>query len=221
MSTADSDATGTGLGDGFRPRLTLAGRFVDLVPLEMAHVEALADAGKDPRIWEFMVVGPCTTPDVMRRSVEGLLELQVAGTDLPFTVIEKSSHQPIGMTRFLDIRREDRAVEVGGTWFDPRYWRSPVNTDSKRLMFGYAFDREKVNRVQLQTDVRNARSQKAIERLGAVREGILREHRVLSDGRLRSSVVYSVLRSEWPAVRDRLDRYLSRPWTGDRRPPAS
>jgi RimJ/RimL family protein N-acetyltransferase len=148
----------------------------------------------------------------MRKLTELLLDRQSKGTDLPFTVIDRSSRRPIGMTRFLDVERTDRAVEIGGTWYDPQFWRSPINTESKRLLLAHAFEVENVNRVQLKTDVQNLRSQRAIERLGAVREGVLRDHRIVWSGRVRSSVVYSILRTEWPAVRERLDGSLARPW---------
>ncbi|MCI4319338.1 MAG: GNAT family N-acetyltransferase [Thermoplasmata archaeon] len=197
----------------FRPPVTLVGRYVELVPLSPDHALSLAKAGAEPSVWEFMVVKPATDLSAMRSAIEWLLERQSKGTDLPFTVLDRSSGRAIGMTRFLEIERSDRAVEIGGTWYDPRFWRSPINTESKRLMLEHAFDVEKVNRVQLRTDVLNLRSQRAIERLGAVREGVLRDHRVVWNGRVRSSVVYSILRGEWPSVRDRLDSFLARPWT--------
>jgi N-acetyltransferase len=192
--------------------VTLTGRFVELVPLSFDHVNGLAIAGEDPRIWEFLVVEPSTDRASMKRLIELLLDRQSKRTDLPFTVIDRSSGRPIGMTRFLEVERSDRTVEIGGTWYDPRFWRSPVNTESKRLLLAHAFEVENVNRVQLKTDVRNLRSQRAIERLGAVREGVLRDHRIVWSGRVRSSVVYSILRSEWPRVRERLDESLARPW---------
>ena len=116
------------------------------------------------------------------------------------------------MTNFLHIDRENQSVEVGGTWLDSGFWRTPFNTESKYLLFRHAFEVERVNRLQLQTDLRNERSQRAIERLGAVREAVLREDVQLADGYFRSSVYYSVLASEWPAVRARLEASLARPW---------
>ena len=116
-----------------------------------------------------------------------------------------------GMFRFFDIDRASRWVEVG-TWLDPAVWRTPVNTEVKYLGLRYAFEEEGMHRVQLKTDSRNVRSQQAIERLGAVREGLLREHVRLPDGSLRSSYVYSVLESEWPSVKRNLEARLARPW---------
>ena len=117
------------------------------------------------------------------------------------------------MTRYLEIDRDHRRVEVGGTWYAVSHQRTPVNTECKRLLLGHAFDVEKVQRVQFKTDLRNLRSQRAIERLGAVREGVLRDHMQMPDGFTRSSVVYSIVRREWPEIRARLDALLTRSWS--------
>jgi N-acetyltransferase len=203
-------------GTGFLPPLTLEGRYVDLVPLEMSHAQGLAEAGADPDIWRFMTVGPRLTLDSMRDLITLLLQRQADRTDLDFTVIDRTDRHPIGMTRYLEIDRGHRRAEIGGTWYAPRFRRTPVNTECKRLLLTHAFDEEGVQRVQFKTDLRNLRSQRAIERLGAQREGVLRDHMLLPDGYVRSSVVYSILRSEWPTVRARLDGLLERPWV----PPA-
>ena len=145
------------------------------------------------------------------RMAQSKLARQERGTDLAFTVVRREDGRPVGMTRFLDIQREHQTVEVGGTWFSRNLWGSGVNPESKRLMLGYAFDTEGCHRVQLKADQRNLRSLRAIERLGAVREGVLREHLVNTDGHRRSSVYFSILASEWPKVRARLDAALERP----------
>lgn len=198
----------------FRPPVELVGTRLRLVPLTLDHAAALARAGRDPEIWRLLLAGPRTTPERMAVQISDLLSLQRAGSDLPFTIVRADNGTPIGMTRFLAIDRPNHAVEVGGTWLDSAYWRTPFNTEAKRLMLGYAFDTERARRVQLKTDLRNVRSQRAIERIGAVREGILREHLQLPDGFVRSSVMYSILASEWPTVRARLDELVRRPWTG-------
>lgn len=198
---------------GFRPPITLVGTHVELIPLATEHAGPLAAVGGDPQIWTYMRIGPATNEAQMRAQISTLLDRQDAGTDLCFTVRRLPSHAPVGMTRFLRIDREDRCVEIGGTWYEPAYWRTPVNTEAKCLLLRHAFDVERVHRVQLQTDSRNLRSQRAIERLGAVLEGRLREDVLMPDGVRRTSVVYSVLRSEWPAVRARLQESLGRPWT--------
>jgi RimJ/RimL family protein N-acetyltransferase len=144
----------------------------------------------------------------MRALIQELLDRQGTGTDLAFTVLSVPGLEPIGMTRFLHIAREDRCVEVGGTWYERSRWRSSVNTESKLLLLRHAFDREGCHRVELRTDERNVRSQRAIERLGALKEGLLREHLRRPDGSFRTSYCYGILAREWPAVRARLEFQL-------------
>jgi N-acetyltransferase len=190
----------------------MEGRYIRLVPLGRDHARPLAEIGTDPEIWKWMSVGFCGTPELMGRMVDRLLDGQNAGTDLPFTTVLRPDDRPVGMTRYLGIDRPNRNVEVGGTWIPQTLWRSPVNTESKLLMLGHAFDVEGCERVQIKTDLNNLRSQRAIERIGSQREGVLRRHMFRPDGTFRDSVVYSILRTEWPAVRRRLERALERPW---------
>ena len=196
----------------FRPPVTLDARYVQLVPLTHGHARALAHAGTDPEIWRWMRYGYLGNLETMAGTIDKMLAWQAEGTDLAFAILLKPSLTPVGMTRYLGIDRDNQVVEVGGTWLARSLWRTPVNTDGKRAMLSNAFDREGCERVQLKTDVRNVRSQRAIERLGAVREGILRHHIRLQDGTYRDSVIYGILRSEWPNVRQRLDDALRRPW---------
>lgn len=196
----------------FRPPVTLEGRYIRLVPLLDTHVEPLAEAGRDPEIWRWLRDGDRSSAEPMRQLIDMLLARQSAGTDLAFTIQLRPDDQPVGMTRYVEIDRPNRNVEVGGTWISSSLWRTPVNSESKLLMLRNAFDAEGCERVQLQTDVRNLRSRRAIERLGAQREGVLRQHIVRHDGTLRDSVVYSILRPEWPEVRQRLETALGRPW---------
>jgi len=188
--------------------LTLTGRVVRLEPLSEAHVPALALAGREPGIWQFMRYGVVDSEDKMRLLVQYLLRQQANGTDLPFTVFHLADQCAVGMTRYMDIRPADRAVEIGGTWYTPAYQRTAANTECKYLLLRHAFETLGCIRVQLKTDLRNERSQRAIERLGAVREGVLRDHMLLPDGTVRSSVYYSILASEWPAVKARLEGFL-------------
>jgi N-acetyltransferase len=200
----------------FRPPLTLAGRYVQLVPLERAHAAETWTLASNPDVTRYLRSGPVHSEDDMRRSIDDLLVGQERGTDLPFTTRLRSTGRAIGMTRYLRIDRPNRWVEIGGTWIDPGFWRTPVNTEAKLLMLRHAFEVEQAHRVQLQTDLRNLRSQTAIARLGATREGVIREDVVMPDGYLRSSVIFSLLAPEWPAARRRLEEALQRPW----RPPA-
>ncbi len=198
--------------ESFRSPVTLEGRYVRLVPLDLAHRLALFEAGKDPEVGRYVLSGPGTTLEAMDGLMAMLLARRDAGTDLPFTTVRRSDGRPIGMTRYLNIDRPNEAVEIGGTWLERDLWRTPFNTDSKFLLLRHAFETEAAHRVYLKTDVRNERSQRAIERLGAVREAVLREHIRLRDGSYRSSVFYSILRDEWPAVRRGLEAKLARPW---------
>ncbi len=197
----------------FRPPVTLRGRYVEAVPLEREHVAGLAEAGRDPEVWRLLRIGPGRTVEEMTALVESFLALQDRGELLPFTARLRATGQPVGIIRFLDIDRPNRAVELG-TWVGRPWWRSPVNTELKWLTLRHAFESEGAHRVQLKTDVRNERSAVAIERLGAVREGALRDHTRLPDGTLRTSVYFSILADEWPAVAARLESLLRRPWDG-------
>lgn len=196
-----------------RSPITLSGQYVDLVPLDRSHVPALVRAGRDPEVWRFLHILPGRTDPEMTRLVDAFLAERDQGLLLPFAIRAKADGVPVGIFRFLNIERNDRHVELG-TWIDSRYWRSPYNTEVKYLGLRYAFERERVHRVVLRTDERNLRSQAAIERLGAVREGVHREHLRLPDGGHRTSIVYSLLESEWPASKQRLEALLERPWPG-------
>lgn len=191
--------------------LTLIGQAARLEPLSLAHVPDLTVAGADEAIWRYLLYGAVHTGGeaAMRAFVEDLLARQAQGTDLPFAVIHQASGRAIGATRYMDIRLEHRGLEIGGTWYGAAYQRTVINTECKYLLLRQAFEGLGCVRVQLKTDLRNERSQRAIERIGAVREGVLRNHMVLPDGRLRSSVMYSITDQEWPAVKARLEARLN------------
>jgi N-acetyltransferase len=199
--------------ESFRVPLTLSGRYVELVPLAREQRDDLVGAARDPEIGRFLRHPPGQTSREMDSLIEAALGAQAEGTALPFTTRLLPDHRTVGMTNYLRIDRENHGVEVGGTWLDSAYWRTPVNGECKLLLLRHAFEDESAHRVQLQTDDRNQRSQRAIERLGAVREGVLREDVLLRDGYRRSSVFYSILASEWPLVKTRLEAQLARPWT--------
>lgn len=199
--------------ESFRIYPALNGRYVRLVPLDLAHRDALVEAAQDPEVGRYILTAPGTTPDEMEAVIRTLLARKAEATDLPFTTVRASDAKPVGMTRYLDIDRPNSSVEIGGTWLHRRLWRTPFNTESKYLLLRHAFETEGAHRVFLKTDVRNERSQHAIERLGAVREAVLREHILLPRGEYRSSVFYSILASEWPRVKQDLEQKLARPWT--------
>ncbi len=146
----------------------------------------------------------------MRAWVLDILSRQAAGTDLPFAVIHLASDRVAGATRFMEMRQQHRGLEIGGTWYGVDFQRTAVNTECKYLLLKYAFEKLDCVRVQFKADARNERSIKAIERIGAKWEGVLRNHYVLKDGRLRDSVYFSILDQEWGEVKTRLESMLAR-----------
>src|SRR5512140_3085611 len=190
--------------------VTLAGRFVRLEPLREEHVAGLAAIGLDDSIWKYMPYGYMRSEADIRGWVREIISRASAGGDLPFAVIDLASGCVAGATRYMEIRPAHRGLEIGGTWYGAAYRRTHVNTECKYLLLEHAFEQLKCIRVQLKTDSRNERSQRAIERLGAVREGVLRNHLILPDGHVRHSIYYSILDSEWPNVKARLEEMLER-----------
>ena len=190
--------------------VTLIGKFVQLEPLSEAHVPDLAKVGLEPEIWRFMRYGKVETEADLGAWVRELLDLQTQGTDLPFTVIHQASGNAIGCTRYLNIDPPNRSLEIGGTWYGLEYQGTLVNVECKYLLIKYAFERFDCIRVWFKADARNLRSQRALERIGAVKEGVLRNHMILPDGYVRDSVVYSLLPDEWPQVKQKLEAELSR-----------
>lgn len=204
--------------DEFRSPVTLAGRRVRLEPLLLDHAPALRTAARNPEAYRFMFGGPGTTESDLRSFISTVLAAQSSGTDLAFTTVVAGTGRPVGMTRFLHIDRENRSVEVGGTWLAPELWRTPVNTEAKYLMFRHAFETEGFHRVSLQTDLRNERAQRSIAGLGAVKEAVFRDDKLLRDGSYRTSVFYGIVAAEWPTVKRNLEQKLERPWTAPAEP---
>jgi RimJ/RimL family protein N-acetyltransferase len=190
--------------------VTLSGHVVRLEPLSEAHVPDLATVGQDGSIWAYIPYPLVRSEADMRAWVLDLLARQATGTDLPFAVVHLETGRAIGASRYLDIQPANRAVEIGGTWYARAFQRTAVNTESKYLLLTHAFERLGCIRVQLKTDLRNERSQRAIERIGAVREGVLRHSMIMPDGHLRDSVYYSILAEEWAGVKGKLEGMLGR-----------
>jgi len=188
--------------------VTLTGQRVRLAPLCLEHAEVLWPQADDPDVWRYLPYGTIDSPARLRALIAELLARQARGTDLPFTVFDLATGLAAGMTRYLAIDYANRSLEIGGTWYGRAFRRTATNTECKYLLLRHAFESLGCVRVQLKTDVRNERSQRAIERLGAVREGVLRKHMILPDGYLRSSVIYSVVDDEWPAVKAHLEALL-------------
>ena len=190
--------------------VVLTGKYVRLEPMTEDHIPALAAIGVGQTFWDFMLYGNINSVGDMRNWVRDILSRADKGTDLPFTAVHLASGRVAGATRYLNIMPHDRGLEIGGTWYGSEFQRTAVNTECKYLLLSHAFEVLQCIRVQLKTDLRNERSQKAIERIGAVKEGVLRNHMILPDGRYRHSVFYSILDSEWPQNKLRLEEMLSR-----------
>lgn len=190
--------------------VTLTGRYVRLEPMTEAHIPALAKIGVRQAFWDFMLYGQMNTEADIANWVRDILGRAGKGTDLPFVAVQLASGRVAGATRYLNMLPRDRGLEVGGTWYGLDFQRTVVNTECKYLLLQYAFETLGCIRVQLKTDLRNERSQQAIERLGAVKEGVLRNHMILPDGRIRHSVFYSILDTEWDVVKKRLEEMLAR-----------
>jgi RimJ/RimL family protein N-acetyltransferase len=190
--------------------ITLNGAVVRLEPLSLKHAVDLYSVGRDEELWQHMPRSAFCDLSDAQEWIASAEEERLAGRALPFATILCATGRAVGSTRFLDIRKPDRALEIGWTWLGRECLRSAVNTECKWLLMSHAFETLGAVRVQLKTDARNLRSQAAIERLGAVKEGILRKsYRVQHDFH-RDSVYYSVLDTEWPAVRERLKGFLAR-----------
>lgn len=186
--------------------VTLTGKVVRLEPLGPDHAADLLVAAAHDEIWTYLDEPTPRTPEMVESLIRDALHDLSQGTRLPFAIIDVESGRAVGSTSYIDIRPRDRAVEIGWTWMTLGVWGTGANTEAKFLLLAHAFEEQNAGRVAIKTDLRNQRSQKAIEKLGATREGVWRNHRILSDGTYRHSVYYSVIDSEWPAVRDRLRR---------------
>ncbi|MFC2028551.1 GNAT family N-acetyltransferase [Chloroflexota bacterium] len=198
------------MNDIWSKQVTLEGDLVVLSPLSIKYLDELTLAGSDPEIWKYMLYGEPKTREFMHIWIEDLLARRDTRGEIPFVVIFKNTGKAIGATRYLDIQPANRSLEIAGTWYATKYQRTGVNTESKYLLLKYAFEILGCIRVQFKTDKRNIRSQTAIERLGAVKEGILRNHIITNEGLIRDSVYYSILDKEWLNVKmkiiDRMNR---------------
>jgi RimJ/RimL family protein N-acetyltransferase len=187
--------------------ITLEGQRVRPEPLSQAHHPGLSEIGMDPELWR-LIPYRVTTPEEMKEYIDTALALQAAGTALPFATVEQSSGRVIGSTRYMNIDAANHRVEIGATWIAPAWQRTFVNTEAKYLMLRHAFETLGCIRVELKTDSLNSRSRNAILRIGAREEGTFRNHIVTWTGRIRHSVYFSILDSEWPAVKTDLEAKL-------------
>ena len=190
--------------------VTLTGSHVRLEPLTPGHADALWEQARDPDLWRWTVSKVRERPDFEAYLGQALNEART-GRSLPFATVELASGRPIGSTRFGNISSRDRRVEIGWTWIGRPWQRSAMNTEAKLLMLRHAFEHWGCVRVELKTSSLNSTSRRAIARIGGVEEGTLRRHTRLDDGTWRDTVYFSILDSEWPAVRERLERLLAEP----------
>jgi RimJ/RimL family protein N-acetyltransferase len=186
------------------PAVELVGRHAIVTPLTPSHAHALAEAVRDGELWKLWYTS-VPSPERMEEDIAARLARREKGTWLPFAVIAKTSGRPVGMTSYLNIDRENRRLEVGSTWYRRTVQRTAINTECKRMLLGHAFDDLGCIAVEIRTHFFNAPSRRAIERLGAKLDGILRNHSRMPDGTLRDTCVYSILAGEWPTVRRHLD----------------
>jgi N-acetyltransferase len=187
--------------------IILVGKRAKLIPLEESHIPALYETGRDPILWQHSALRVASFED-MRQLALSFLHAQEHGEALPFTIIDQSTQQIVGSTQFHTISFAHRHLEIGKTWLSPEVWGIHINTECKYLLLRHCFERLEMLRVQFRTDARNVRSQRAVERLGATKEGILRHNAILPDGYVRDTVYYSLLLEEWPASKARLERLL-------------
>ena len=188
---------------------TLEGEHVRLVPLSMEHASTLLPVALHEEVWRWTIAQIASAAD-LDRYIASALRDQEAGTALPFATIHRETGKPIGSTRFGNYDPDNRRLEIGWTWIAPEFQRTVVNTEAKLLMLRHAFETLECIRVELKTDALNEKSRAAIQRLGAVQEGIFRKHIITSSGRLRDTVYYSILAEEWAGVRLRLEARLAR-----------
>lgn len=187
---------------------SLQGETVKLIPISMDHLDGLWEAATPDVIWTYMAT-KVRSKDEMEQMISGAIKARENGTEYTFTVVN-NENQIIGSTRFLDILPHHKSAEIGSTWYHPDVWRTQVNSECKFLLLSHAFDVWNLTRVQLKTDSRNIRSQHAIARIGAVKEGVLRKDRIISDGYVRDTVFFSILRDEWKDVSTQLKIKLQR-----------
>ena len=189
--------------------ITLEGSTISLIPLDIKYKELLFEALKSPQVWKYTWREVNTVNDL-----EQILIIAVKnkkeGKQIPFIIKDNVTGQVIGTTRIGDIDKVNLNVEIGWTWLSPEVWKTKVNTECKFLLLKYCFEELKVLRVQFSVSGQNLRSQKAVERIGATKEGTFRKHRVKTDGTIHDNIFYSIIDSEWESIKQRLIYLLAK-----------
>ena len=188
--------------------IKLSNALVALKPISITEAEAYLEIGRDPDIWRYLTPQPFEEIADAEQWIEMMLRRCEETGEVTFSVYDNNSGRLAGSSSYLDIRREHGGLEIGFTWYGKDFQRTYVNSATKLLLLQHAFESLEANRVQLQTDSRNLNSQRAIERIGGVKEGVLRQHKIYPDSYVRDSVMYSVTRGEWPGVKTRLEKGL-------------
>ena len=188
---------------------SMSGRYVELVPLAQHHHDELVEAVRDGELWRLWYTN-IPDPDTMAAEIDRRLGLQAKGTMMPFAVVDQKTKQAVGMTTYMNIDSKSPRLEIGSTWYAARVQRTPLNTEAKLLLLGHAFDEIGCLAVEFRTHFLNHQSRRAIERLGAKLDGILRHHSRMRDGSLRDTCVYSITAAEWSAVRSGLEWKLEK-----------
>ena len=188
--------------------IILQGQHVRLEPLRSDHAAALSEAVQDGELWRLWYTA-IPTPAAMASEVQRRLDLQASGSMLPFAVIHLADERMAGMTTYMHIDNANRRLEIGSTWYRKSLQRTALNTECKRMLLGHAFEQIDCIAVEFRTHWHNTASRRGIERLGAKLDGVLRSHQIAANGSLRDTCVYSIVASEWPAVRAHLDHALS------------
>jgi N-acetyltransferase len=189
--------------------VTLRSERVNLEPLDQRHCDDLVEAVKDSALWTLWYTS-VPPPDGMQAEIERRLSLQAAGTMLPFAVIDNTSGRAVGMTTYMNVDAKNRHVEIGSTWYRQSVQRTVLNTQCKLMLLTHAFETLDCIAVEFRTHAFNHQSRRAIERLGAKLDGVLRNHQIASNGTLRDTYVYSIIASEWPTVKANLVWQTSR-----------
>jgi RimJ/RimL family protein N-acetyltransferase len=193
----------------FTQPILLAGKHATLEPLSHDHHDGLVEATRDGELWQLWYTS-VPSPEGMSAEIARRLTLQQAGTMLPWTVRDAGSSKIVGMTTYMNIDAVYRRVEIGSTWYANSAQRTAINTECKLMLLTNAFESLKCIAVEFRTSFFNPASRRAIERLGAKQDGILRSHQLHADGSLRDTVVFSIIASEWLAVKQHLQFKLAR-----------
>lgn len=195
----------------FNPQATvLSTQKITLEPLTIKHLHAFYEAGSFPEIWRWSLPDKCTSLETTQAWLEYSQNMAEQGEHVPFAITDNESGKFVGSTRYCSIKRDDRNLEIGFTFITPEFQQTYINTHAKYCLLKHAFEELKAIRVEFKTHEDNHKSRNAVSRLGATFEGILRNQRILSDGSYRNTAIFSIIGSEWPAIKSELENKMER-----------